>query len=170
MRNLALGLVCCCVLMVAAASADTIAFSYSGTGVSVSGTFYATDNYNGSWSITGINALYNGITVTQIVPLGTDPNFIYDNLYFYPPSPTYFDNAGVLFNVPTVGQVNLCYVGAAPCGSGGYTSIVWDGSGYTFTSVTSSSFGAPVPEPSSMLLLGGGLLAVAGAVRRRLIG
>jgi hypothetical protein len=100
--------------MVTAANAGTIAFSYSGSGVSVSGTFFATDNNNGSWSITGINALYNGITVTQIIPTGTDPNFIYDNLYFYPPSPTYFDNAGVLFNVPTVGQVNLCYVGVRP--------------------------------------------------------
>lgn len=169
MRQWILAGLCCVVLFATAASADTIAFSYSGPGVAVSGTLYATDNNNGSWSVFGINALYNGIAVTQVIPNGTDPNFIYDNLYFYPPSPTYFDNAGLLFNVPTVGQVNLCYVGTYPCGSGGYASIVWNG-GYTFTQVTSSSFSAPVPEPTSMFLLGSGLLAAAGAVRRKLIG
>ncbi len=170
MKKLALVVFCFVIVLAISASADTIAFSYSGTGVSASGTLYANNNSNGTWSIYGINALYNGIPVTQVIPTGTSPYFIYDNLYYYPPNPTYFDNAGLLFDVPGVGQVNLCYVGGAPCGSGGYASILWDGSSYTFTQVDSYSFGVPSPEPSALLLLGSGVLAAAGAMRRKLIG
>lgn len=165
-----LAVLCFALTFVSVAAADTIAISFSGATDSLTGTLYATNNHNGTWTVTGINALYDGITVNTVIPTGTDPHFIYDNLYFYPPNPTYFDNAGLLFNVPTVGEVNLCYTGAAPCGNAGYTFIVWNANtGYTFNSVTSYSFGAPVPEPSTMLLLGSGLVAACGALRRRLV-
>jgi len=164
-----LAMLCFALTFVCIASADTIAISFSGATDSLTGTLYATNNLDGTWTVTGINAIYDGITVTTIIPTGTDPHFVYDNLYYYPPNPTYFDNAGLLFDVPTVGEVNLCYTGAAPCGNAGYTFIVWDGNAYTFNSVTSYSFGAPIPEPSSLLLMGSGLLAACGAVRRRFI-
>ncbi len=165
-----LAMLCFALLAVSVASADTIAIAFSGPGVAFSGTLYGTNNNNGTWTITGINGLYNAIPVTTVIPTGTDPHFIYDNLYFYPANPTYWDNAGLLFDVPSVGEVNLCYVGGAPCGNAGYTAIVWDGTGYTFNSVTSYSFGAPVPEPTSLLLMGSGLLTAAGVVRRKLMG
>ena len=161
-------MLCFALTLVNVANADTISISFSGATDSFAGTLYGTDNHNGTWSITGINGLYDGIAVNTIIPNGIDPRFVYNNLYYYPPNPTYFDNAGLLFSVPTVGEVNLCYTGSAPCGNAGYTFIVWNANtGYTFNSVTQSSFGAPVPEPSSMLLLGSGLLAAAGAARRR---
>ena len=109
-----------------------------------------------------------------IIPTGMDSHFIYDNLYYFPARPTYFDNAGLLFEVPGVGEVNLCYVGTFPCGSGGYTSILWDGRGYTFTPVELARQKAPVisglqvPEPPTMLLMGGGLFAAAESLRRKL--
>ncbi len=165
---------CFTVLFVRAASADLIPFSYSGSGVSVAGTLSGESNGNGSWTITGIDARYNGIPVAGIIPTGVDSHFIYDNLYFSPAKPTYFDNAGLLFRVPGVGEVNLCYVGPDPCGNGGYTSILWDGRGYTFTAVEFARQKAPVisglqvPEPPTMLLMGGGLIAAAESLRRKL--
>ena len=163
-------MLCIALLFVSAANADTIAISVSAGSDTLTGTLYGTNNGNGTWTITGINALYDGILTTTVIPTGTDPNFIYDNLYYYPPSPVYWDNAGLLFAVPTVGEVNLCWYVGGNCGSGPlYTFIVWDGSAYTYTSVDSYSFGPPIPEPSTMLLMGSGMLAAAGALRRKLM-
>ncbi|HVP55571.1 MAG TPA: PEP-CTERM sorting domain-containing protein [Candidatus Eisenbacteria bacterium] len=154
------------------AGADAIPFSYSGPGLSVAGTLFGSNNADGSWSITGITATYNQIAVTQIVPLHSDPYFLYNNLYYDTAHwPNAVDYYGILFHVPGLGDVNLCsYTAAGGCGTGGYASILRDGGGYQFTQVTQSNFGPAIAEPATLAMFGGGLVAAGWAVRRRLRG
>jgi hypothetical protein len=162
----------CAMVLSGAAYADAIPFSYSGPGVSVAGTLFSSDNADGSWSIFGINATYNQIEVSGIVATGLDPHFEYNNLYYQSSyAPFAVDYYGIVFNVPGLGDVNLCsYTAAGGCGTGGYASILWNDGGYQFTQVGQSNFGPAVPEPDTLALLGGGLVAAGAAARRHLSG
>lgn len=109
---LAFAVLVCAVCLAGAARADLIPFAYSGPGVSVSGTLFGSDNANGSWTITGIDATYNQIQVAGIVANGLDPHFLYNNLYYdsgY--APFAVDYYGIVFAVPGLGDVNLCSYG-----------------------------------------------------------
>jgi PEP-CTERM motif len=176
-RVLILFVLGCTLLLAGTASADAIPFAYAGPGVSVAGTFFGGNNRDGSWTITGIDATYNQIEVSEIVPTGLDPHFLYNNLYYdtgY--SPYAVDYYGIVFHVPGLGDVNLCsYTPSGGCGSGGYTSILWDGGAFQFaqvklTQLSQSTSGSPVPEPSTLALWGGGLAAAAALARRYLRG
>jgi hypothetical protein len=159
------------VLLAGSAFADQIPFAYSGPGVSVSGALFGDDNADGTWSITGIEATYNQISISGIVANGLNPHFLYNNLYYASGyAPFSVDYYGILFAVPGLGDVNLCsYAPAGGCGTGGLASILWNGSYYQFTQVSQSSFGPAVPEPSTLALLGGGLAAAGLTARRYLL-
>ena len=166
-----------CALLLATAAADAIPFAYSGSGVAVAGTLYGTNNHDGSWAITAIDATYNQIEVSGIVATGLDPRFLYNNLYYDTGfAPYAVDYLGIVFNVPGLGDVNLCsYTPSGGCGNGGYASILWDGGAYKlaqvkFTQLSQSTTGSPVPEPSTLALWGGALAAAAGLARRYLRG
>lgn len=170
----------CATLLAGTARADAIPFSYSGPGVRVSGTFLGSSNSDGSWTITGIEATYNRVPVSEIVPLGADPRFRYDNLYYPFGHGGYaVDSYGIAFRVPGYGDVKLCADRSSrPCGlrgdfefeddhgRGGYLSILWNGDDYQFTQVRHSEFGPAVPEPASLLLWGGGVAAASAFTRR----
>jgi len=158
--------------LVGTAGADAIPFAYSGPGVSVAGTFFGSNNGDGSWTITGIDANYNQIEVSGIVAIGLDPHFLYNNLYYDTGfAPYAFDYLGVVFAVPGLGDVNLCtYTPSGGCGSSSYASILWDGSNYQFTQLSQSNFGPAIPEPSTLALWGGALAAAGGLARRYLRG
>lgn len=149
-------------------------FSFTGTLFSGSGVFDATSLGNGEYQITGISGTVGGTSIYGILPTGTYPTgFLQvanDNLLIYPGtwglnSPSYFDDAGVSFQVGTgrnAYDVNLndtWFVENAVAGSWNVTEA---------DCITVTPAAPSVPEPSSLILLGSGMLAAAGAVRRRL--
>jgi PEP-CTERM motif len=70
-----------------------------------------------------------------------------------------------VFNVP--GGATQLYLGISDaCGYNGDPSCYSDNSG-TFTVTANATGGSVVPEPSSFILFGTGILGAAGAVRRR---
>jgi len=160
----------CAMALAGTACADSIPFAYSGQGVSVTGTLFGGDNFNGTWTVTGIDATYNNIEVSGIVATGLDPHFAYNNLYYdSAQSPFMVDDLGIVFAVPGLGDVNLCgYTPAGGCGTGGLASILWDGDGYKITLVEQTEAGPVIPEPTSLALFVGGAAATSIALRRYL--
>ncbi len=138
--------------------ADSIAFSYSGTGFSASGVFTATDQGNGSWLVTGVNGQQNGIAFSGVEALNTNPGYIYNNLVYLNSTPQ-LDLYGVLLSW-NGGDVNVGY----DAGFNGGSYVIWNPTEYA------SSFQASaVPEPTTLALLGGGFLALGGTIRRKLL-
>jgi hypothetical protein len=85
--------------------------------------------------------------------------FANDNLFWPSGSPNYFDFSGLVF---TADGVEYC-LGTIP-----ELVISTDIYGNTYTQVTFSDSPTISPEPSSLLLLGSGLLGLAGMLRRKL--
>ena len=157
----AIAVLCCALAFATRSQADAFSFNYSGDGVTVTGTLFGDSNGNDTWTVTGIAGTYNGIAIAGIVPLGADPSYIYNNLLYYPADPLFVDNAGILFSVPGVGDVNLYF---DP--SFGYGNITGSlDRGFVTTAVTLDYSHAP--EPATLGLLGTGILGTLAVVRRR---
>jgi hypothetical protein len=171
------------VLLVSAPSAlaDTFQFSYSGSGVSVSGLLNATPVGGGMYIVTSISGTRNGQPITGLFPCSPIPpatycanyGYNYDNLFF-PTAAAQFDLHGLVFGVQGLtNPINLYWEDRIPTPV--YMELTWVATGgtpsrlYTYTPVDFSTV-AVVPEPSTVLLFGSGLLAVAGAIRRKWLG
>ncbi len=144
-----------------AAHADTVwNFTFSGDGISASGSLEIAGDGSTPSPLLSISGLYSDPTITNgtidgFVATGTDSRFNYDNLFGGTP---YVTNNGLLFDVNGGQHVNLYNDGT------GYWIATYD-NGNAVTEPVSLML-ATVPEPASLAMVLAGL-GVLGFARRR---
>jgi len=147
-----------------AAHADTAwNFTYSGNGVSASGSFTTLGDGSTPSAVTSVTGTYSDAqvlhgTIDGVVALGTDGGFYYDNLFGGSPL---FSNSGLLFDVDGGVHVNLYTVG------NDYRSVKWLEGNVVDTSVSLKVSAVPEPGPVTMLLAGIGALGFASRRKMR---
>ncbi len=161
---------------ITAARADTFSFNVSGSGISASGTLTgsADSKTAGAFDITSATGQLNGSALSLYLPSGTasqpqsvgfpgvpDGGYSYDNVVYT--SAVALDGSGLLFSTGN-NHANFYY-------NGGYqytNDYMAGGLPITFT-LTDLTTTASTPEPSSLVLLGTGLLGVLFLFCRRLV-
>lgn len=134
-------------------------FSYSGAGVTASGSFVTAGNALVAEDILSITGTRNGLAITGLVPLDTDPNFLYDNQFTA--GEPHFTDGGMVFSVAG-GQPNVNVYFFA----GTYTDLYIDGLDPVETPIT-FSVSAAVPEPATALAMMAGLGLLGMRLRSR---
>lgn len=140
------------------AHADQVwAWSYSGSGVMASGTLTTAGPATSFEDVIAISGMRNGVAITGLVPLDTDPDYLYDNQFRFT-SPSFTDGGLVIALAGGAANVNLYYF------DGTYTDLQRSGVDIVQTDVIFSV--SAVPEPASGLALLAGLGLLGAHLRR----
>ena len=162
------------------AHADTYSFTIStgstnttpGTMFTAMGTLTGTPDASiaSALELTEVTGSAQGYAFSGIVPLGTNNNFTYDNLLYTDPNELHVDTKGILLDLSTPFGTSIAHVYEA---GGQYKVNVLDpGDQGDITPFAITDFTlnpTAVPEPSTLMLLGTGLLGAVGVLRRKFL-